>query len=173
MEKKLSSDDINSVCSRLITTNESDALWVSSLAIQAAMRRGPGSQTKRVMGLRTRWPPKDLAFFPLHKKDHWSLLVLYRSKGMNHLYHYDSVPGFHAVYAVGVVTLLCDGGLLASKEVGIHRASSFPKQRSNWECGWYLIRAVQMILESAESGGMTRMVPGRQAKKVIRIPGML
>ena len=170
MTKKLDADAVNAVCALLISTDDSDALWVSSLAIRAAMNRRPRTRLKRTLGLDSGWPPSDVAFFPLHDNNHWSLLVMYRSKGLNHLYHYDSVPGCHATHAIGVVSMLCEGGLLKEKEIRIHRVADFPVQKSTWECGWYLIRAVQMVLVASKGGGLTQAVTGSRAKKLICLP---
>ena len=171
--RKLDADCVNSVCTRLISAaGDSEALWVSSLAIRAALNRGRRRDIKRILGLgEGSWPPTDVAFLPLHDADHWSLLVLYRSKGMDHAYHYDSVPGMHSGHAVGVVSMLCRGGLLRSKRIRIHRVTSWPSQASAWECGWYLIRAGQMILSQAAGPGLTRVV--RPGPKAIRIAGAL
>lgn len=164
-KQKLSDVEIDTLCICFIRAADSDALWLSPLACRAALtRQSAGAQphsVKRSLGLKDahKWPPKDVAFFPLHDLGHWSLLVIYRSQGLNYIYHYDSVPHLHEQYAISFVGMLCEAGLLkSSEEIHVRRVSAFPLQKENWECGWFLVIAVQKILAAAQSGGLTPLV---------------
>lgn len=146
---KLNSDSIDGVCKQLIETLEPDAIWVSPLAVRAALGR---AEIRRTLGLGSKaWPPRRVAFFPLHDANHWSLLVIFREQGLSRLYHYDSLPKMHEAHAKRVAAMLHAGGLLRGRSIRVVRVTSFPRQTSNWECGWMLIRAVQTILKEVRN----------------------
>lgn len=164
----LTEQDVHQHVIAFINTIQSDAIWISK-AEQAFTdylhSENPTPQHLRsVLGIKKDvWPPHDLAFFPLIKDKLWSLLVIYRSQGIEKIFHYDPTLRNHVEHSIDFVRMLCFAELFQNhKHIRIKRIS-LEKKSKNYRCTtsqsiWKVILITQQIVTAGIGGGLTSLV---------------
>lgn len=163
MEEGLSKNDVHEHCLAFIQTLQSDTLWISrgEEAFEEYMGGGKCRNQKRLQSIldikEDTWPPKDVAMFPLLKHGYWSLLVIYRSRGVNKIFHYDPSPRVHVDHATAFVRMLCSAGLMeGQKKVRIKRMRM--EESAATLSVWRVLFVTQQILRAGTGGGLTPLV---------------
>ena len=145
------------MCTSDERTDSTSVLFVSSLAVSAALARldaprATQETVRRSLGIvkkKKMWPPRDLACFSINNGAHWSLLTYFPGYNKHRIYHYDSGRHFpsrgNAAYAVKVIQMLARIRLVPPT-IQLINEIEFPIQEGGVECGYYLVAAMANLL---------------------------
>jgi len=137
----LNADAIDRSILKIIKAVKTDKkiLFISSLAISAAVRRNDTPSIQKALGI-TKTKDYDIAVIIIHNETHWSCLIQEKTEDYDKLYHYDSIKKLNEELCKTLVWFLRDHGVISTRFKLLQPLFFF--QKSYFECGYYCILAI-------------------------------